>query len=93
MKNRFNIFRPASLYFWRDSNGNEVDFLIREAGEIHLVETKYSFTPTAQFFKGIQFFRTAAPLTKGKNIVLYAGKELQQRQDLEVLPWKKLLTL
>lgn len=93
MKNRFNVFRPASIYFWRDSNGNEVDFLVREGGEMHLLEAKYSFTPTAQFFKGIQFLRAAAPHSKGKNFVLYAGNESQKRSDVEVLPWRALYTL
>lgn len=93
MKNRFNVFRPASIYFWRDSNGNEVDFLIREGGEMHLLEAKYSFTPTAQFFKGIQFLRAAAQHSDGKNFVLYAGNEPQKRSDVEVLPWRELYTL
>lgn len=93
MKNRFNIFRPASVYFWRDSNGNEVDFLIREGGDINLIEAKYSFTPTAQFFKGIRFVRTSAPESKGANIVVYAGTERQKRNDVEVWSWRDLHNL
>ncbi len=93
MKNRFNTFRPASLYFWRDSNGNEVDFLLREGGETHLVEAKFSYTPTAQFFKGIQFLRKAAHRVKGRNIVLYGGDAPQKRSEAEVLPWRALCEL
>lgn len=90
MKNRYNVFRPASIYFWRDSNGNEVDFLIREGGDVHLVEAKFSFTPTAQFFKGIQFVRSAAPQLKGRNMVLFAGDDTQIRSEAEVLSWRAL---
>lgn len=93
MKNRYNTFQPASIYFWRDSNGNEVDFLIREGGEIQLVEAKFSFTPTSQFFKGIKFLRNAAPQSKGRNIVLFAGDEHQKRTEAEVVPWHDLFTL
>lgn len=93
IKNRFNVFRPASVYFWRDSNGNEVDFLIREAGKMHLLEAKYSFTPSAQFLKGIQFLRAAAPHSKGKNVVLYAGDAPQTRSDARILSWRELHTL
>ncbi len=93
MKNRFNDFRPASIYFWRDSNGNEVDFLVREGGNINLIEAKYSFTPTAQFFKGIRFVRASAPDSKGSNVVVYAGTEHQRRTDGEILPWKQVYGL
>lgn len=90
LKNRYNAFAMPSIYYWRDSNGNEVDFLLRESGEMHLLEAKYSFTPTARFFKGIQFLRKAAPNAHGRNIVLYAGDEINKRQEAEILPWKDL---
>ncbi|MEQ1745317.1 MAG: ATP-binding protein [Saprospiraceae bacterium] len=93
MKNRYNAFRPASIYFWRDSNGNEVDFLVREGGEVHLVEAKFSFTPMAQFYKGIQFVREAAPQFSGRNIVLFAGDEAQIRREAELLSWRALIGL
>ncbi len=93
IKNRYNAFRPVSIYFWRDSNGNEVDFLLRDGGEIHLVEAKYSYTPTSQFFKGIKFLRNAAPQAKGRNIVLFAGDDNQQWTEAEVRSWRNLFAL
>jgi len=93
MKNRFNIFRPASIYFWRDTNGHEVDFLMREGGAIHLIEAKFSFTPTEQFVKGIEFARKAAPTLKGENTVVYAGNEHQKRHSAEMLPRRELRNL
>ncbi len=93
MKNRYNDFRPASVYFWRDSNGNEVDFLVREGNAINLIEAKYSFTVTAQFFKGIRFVRTSAPDSSGKNVVVYAGEEHQLRSEAEVWSWRNLSRL
>jgi predicted AAA+ superfamily ATPase len=90
LKNRYNLSRPDSLYFWRDSNGNEVDFVIREGGEIHLIEVKYTFTPASRLFKGITVFRKNALHTKGRNIVIYTGEEAQSRLEGDLLPWNTL---
>lgn len=38
-----NQGRPANIYFFRDSQGNEVDFIIPEGSKIRLYECKWSF--------------------------------------------------
>ena len=90
LRNRYHHFRPVSLYFWRDSNGTEVDVVLREGGEPHLFEIKYSFTPKASFFKGMQAFRHAAPQLQGRDVVVYAGDQVQARTQGEILPWQAL---
>lgn len=90
MKNRYHQFRPASLYFWRDSNQREVDIVLREGGETHLFEVKYAHTPKSSFFKGFQAFRQALPTSRGPQTVVYAGEMAQQRSEGEFLPWSEL---
>ncbi len=47
------FYSAENLYFWRDSQGVEVDFLIERAGTIQLIEVKLSEHPTAHDLKNI----------------------------------------
>jgi predicted AAA+ superfamily ATPase len=67
----------------------------RQAGKTTLLREKfkdYEYV-NLEFFKGIHFLRKAAPQTKGRNIVLYAGDAPQKRSEAEVLPWSALCEL
>ena len=92
LKNRINADRQTSLYFWQDSHKVEVDLVELDGLETHLYEMKYSYTPSAEVFKGIQSFRATAPPArqKGKNYVFYAGEETQPRTLATVESWWKL---
>ncbi len=85
MKNRYNRNVRPDFYFWKDNHGVEVDLVSLEGPDTQLFEMKYSFTPKAEFFKGLQSFRSNAPehRASGKNIVVYAGDEgsAQRGQD------------
>lgn len=92
LKNRLNADKQTSFYFWQDSHKVEVDLVELDGLEAHLYEMKYSYTPTAEFFKGIQSFRSSAPSNRqrGKNYVLYAGEETQPRTVAILESWRKL---
>ena len=53
LKTRLNKGGRPHLYFYLDSNGNEVDLLIPHGGSIQPVEIKSSSTFTPGFIKGI----------------------------------------
>ncbi|MBK8501979.1 MAG: hypothetical protein IPL46_07120 [Saprospiraceae bacterium] len=92
MKNRWNNERRTQFFFWQDSNKVEVDLLELDGIETHLYETKYSQTPSADFFKGIKSFRGTAPIQRqrGNNFAIYAGYERQPRADAIIEDWKNL---
>lgn len=92
IKNRWNSGRRTQFYFWQNTNKSEVDLVEIEGLETHLYEMKYSHTVTAEFFKGIQHFRAAAPPSRqsGKNTVFYAGEDRQARSTAVVEGWKGL---
>jgi hypothetical protein len=95
MKNRFNRNQRPDFYFWKDSNQVEVDLVSLEGLETQLFEMKYSFTPRAEFFKGLQSFRNTAPEHRksGENIVVYAGDEGQKRSAATIESWRNLARL
>lgn len=92
MKNRLNRNAQPSFFFWQDSHKVEVDLLELAGLDTHLFEMKYSETPRAEFFKGLQSFREHAPEHRksGKNWVVYAGEETQQRSAATIESWRRL---
>ena len=65
-----NQGRPARLYFFRDSQGNEVDFIIPEGNKISLYECKWSFQQ-GRPPKNIEKFKAVAKEagSKGKSLI------------------------
>jgi len=92
MKNRYNRNVRPDFYFWKDNHGVEVDLVSLEGPDTQLFEMKYSFTPNAAFFKGLQSFRSNAPghRSSGKNIVVYAGDDGQLRSVAKIASWRHL---
>jgi predicted AAA+ superfamily ATPase len=92
MKNRFNHNQRPDFYFWKDSNHLEVDLVSLEGLDTQLFEMKFSFTPKAEFFKGLQSFRNHAPEHRksGENRVIYAGEESQKRSAATIESWRGL---
>lgn len=92
LKNRFNCGRSSQLYFWQDSNRNEIDVLEEEVGTINLFEMKYTSTITSEHFKNLRLYRELSAL-KGDNYLIYAGDEPQIRSDTRVTPWHQIINL
>lgn len=92
MKNRLNQAKNQTLYFWQDSNKNEVDLLEEIGQTINLYEMKYSMTITKEHLKNLQLFRNISE-TKGMNYLIYAGEETQFRSEGKVKSWKKVIEL
>jgi predicted AAA+ superfamily ATPase len=83
-KTMVNRGREPALYFFRDSNGNEVDLLLREGRELVPVEVKSAETFTTEFLKGIARFRRVSG-TEGPGFVVYAGTMEQDLGDTRLL--------
>jgi predicted AAA+ superfamily ATPase len=73
------------LYFWRDSNGREVDLLI-ELGQRRIpIETKSAETVAGDFLKGLD--RYVALSGDPWGILVYGGQEAYQRRGHWITPW------
>ncbi len=89
-KNKLNNAQPPHLYFWRDSKGHEVDCLWEQAGGIGAMEIKAGKTVAPDFFKGLDFLRTAAGESSVKSYLVYGGETEQKRTNAHVLPWRSI---
>jgi predicted AAA+ superfamily ATPase len=85
LKSFCNAGKRPELFFYRDSHGNEVDLLIRDAGTLTPVEIKSSSTFNPDFLKGIRHFRAVAGDRVNGGFLLYNGQQTFELQGVHVL--------
>lgn len=78
--------RPL-FYFWRDSNGNEVDLLIETASGLMPVEIKSGQTLNRDFFTGLKRWIALAGGMAEKPTLIYGGEVIYEQQGVRVLGW------
>lgn len=90
LKMRYNQGLTSNLYFWRDKSGHEIDVLIDNASGLVPVEIKSGQTVTRHFFRNMDYWRGLAGEDASKGMLIYAGKDLQNRSQYDVIPWDKM---
>ena len=79
--------RRASLHFYRDSEGNEVDLLLELGNGVYPIEIKAGETVNPDFFRGLRAFsRLYDPPPPNGGALIYAGDAAQTRHGTAVLP-------
>jgi hypothetical protein len=78
-------------WFWRDSNGNEVDLLTKKGLLFDTFEIKSSQTLLPGMFKGLDYFYNLAPDQMNNRTIIYGGDEDQERSKYRVRSWKSIL--
>jgi predicted AAA+ superfamily ATPase len=89
LKRRLNAALPPNLYFYRDSNKNEVDCIVEDA-EIRALEIKSSRTFSSGFVNGLITFSSVSGLNPKNGFIIYGGKEQLVFKGFQVLPWNNL---
>lgn len=82
--------RQTDLWFWRDSEGNEVDLLIEKPHETEIVEIKSTQTIMSNLFKGLNYYAALETDAKLVKTLVYGGSERQERSVARVLPWSEV---
>lgn len=75
-------------YFWRDSKGHEVDLLHQTTSELTTYEIKASSTIQSRMFEGLDYFKSITDDVIAQQILIYGGKEAQNRTDYSILNWE-----
>lgn len=89
-KHIFNHRLNANIYFFRDSNGNEIDAITELSGKPKAIEIKSGKTIIPDFFKSFKYFDKLFSGIDSENYLVYGGDELQKRSAATVLGWKHL---
>jgi len=79
----------AELFFYRDSNGREVDLLIDRGGSLIPVEIKSSATYNHSFFDILTYWRKHID-PKQSGYVVYGGATTQGVQSDHLVSWNDL---
>jgi uncharacterized protein len=90
LKDRLNSGESAEMYFYRDSEGNEVDLLLPTGGKLHAIEIKAGATVTPDYFKGLKTFSTHHPNALTGGGLVFGGAQGQNRSDWPVHSWLQL---
>ena len=91
LKRRLFAGKSDELYFWRDSNGVEVDVLEEDSLELKAYEIKASETLNTAFFSNIKKIKDLVGLKSENTAVIYSGKSIpSSKENGAYIFWKDL---
>ena len=83
--------QEPQLYFWRTSNGQEVDLVVDSGGQLTPIEIKQSATPHPGMAAGINAFREALGQRAGPGWLVHPGDtQLPLGPNVRTLPFAEL---
>jgi predicted AAA+ superfamily ATPase len=77
------------IYFWRTTEGTEVDFVLHGPQGLIAIEVKRARSVHPADLKGLLAFRSEYPIAK--LYLFYGGAEPLHREDIEILPISRAL--
>ena len=90
VKHRMNAGKEGGVFFYRDSNMNEVDVLIKEEGEIPALEVKSSMTYNKVFENTLKKLSGWIKTPVRRKAVVYTGDFENNTGDIEIVNYKNL---
>jgi predicted AAA+ superfamily ATPase len=89
LKNRYHSGKRPSVYYWRESNGVEIDCIIDKGNnEILALEIKGGQTFTKDYVKNIRNFAKDENGLKINKAIVYAGEQSANINDVQLIPWR-----
>jgi len=90
VKHAYARGREPNLFFWRDSNNQEVDLLAEYGAALDCFEIKSSATMHADHFRSLKVFAKAACLEPNQLHVVYGGDTDIQTSNGNYISWRNL---
>ncbi len=90
IKSKLNCGEKPSAFFWRDSNGNEVDLILEQGTKLMPIEIKSGRTLTYESFAGLEKWRTLAGDMATAPVLIYGGDESYDHKGSKVIGWKEI---
>lgn len=78
------------FYYWRDSNGREVDLLVSNQTKYDVVEIKATQTIFSNLFDQLDYLKAIGGEVIDRRILVYGGAQSQSRTDYQVWAWDQL---
>jgi predicted AAA+ superfamily ATPase len=90
IKSYYNNGLDASVYFYRDKNGNEVDVLLSDANKLTQIEIKSSATFNSEFYKNLNYLKKIYPRRIEKSFLVYTGNQEQTSGSIKLINFKNI---
>lgn len=90
LKRRLNEGKESNLYFYRDSNQNEVDILVDHGSSLDAIEVKSAMTYSPSFEKALLKVNDWVNPTVGLRAIVYAGALEDDKGDIRLLNYRNL---
>jgi hypothetical protein len=89
IKSNLNRGEKPLFYFWRDSNGNEVDLIVEQGAKLIPIEIKSGRTLTHESFAGLEKWMLLAGKLADVPALIYAGDESYRHKGVHVVGWNQ----
>lgn len=78
------------FYYWRDSNGHEVDLLVSNDTAYDAIEIKSTKTILPKQFAGLDFLANIGGDAIRRKILVYGGESSQKRTHYQIWAWSDI---
>ena len=90
IKHRYNQGKTGGVFFYRDSNQNEIDVLLKQEGEITALEIKSAMTYNSSFEKSLKQIPNWINTHITNRAVIYSGDFENTSSDIKLLNYNHL---
>ena len=89
VKKNHHDYLLRDYYFWRDTNGHEIDLMYKRGVDFNIFEVKSTQTILPKLFKGMDFFGDITNGMVKTRTLIYGGKENQDRTKYDIRAWDR----
>ena len=93
IKHRNNMGLEGGVFFYRDSNQNEVDLLIKQEGELTAIEVKSSMTYSSSFEKTLTQIEGWIKTPISKKAIVYSGNFENTSGDINLINYRHISSI
>lgn len=90
LKRSYNSGKNGGLYFYRDSNGNEVDLLVKNGSGFDCYEIKSASTFHPDFARGLRNFEDSFPEMVRNKTIIYSGDNMPDFNGISIVNYRHL---
>lgn len=80
--------RRPPIWFWRDSAGREIDFLVERSSNLLAIEARSGETAPSSFFDGLIWWRRLLDDPDAPALLVYGGDESFTPRGIEAVSWR-----
>ena len=93
IKHHYNMGLEGGVFFYRDSNQNEVDLLIKQEGELTAIEVKSSMTYSSSFEKTLTQIEGWIKTPISKKAIVYSGDFENSSGDINLINYRHISSI